>query len=247
MNDLNSRVVRLCYRVETVGEEDYDPKVTAVGTLGSFSYWIQARIATLDPMTTLATEAAAHEVVDPLIAGWNVHALLSLGPGAFQLRHLHTLVSGEGTPAPCDHAARADAAKTDALLIHTQYPAAPHDMIADGDVLALAEEYARLLREPNRLVAAGQAAVALLERRFAERKAAAEALHVDLRVLHKLAEITSPWGRRTGAEKITTWKSTRRVTKAEREWIVDVTRALTRRLAQHAAGVRPAERMSRLP
>ncbi len=247
MNDLNARVVRLCYRVETAEEEDYDPKVTAVGTLGSFSYWIEARIATLNPTATLSSEAEAHALVDPLIAGWNVHALLSLGPGAFQLRHLHTVVSGNETLAPCAHVASQDIAAADARLIHTQYPAAPRDMIADGDVLSLAEEYARLLREPNRLVAAGRAAVALLERRFTDRRTAADALNADLRVLNKLAEITSPWGRRSGAEKITTWKSARRITKSEREWIVDVMRALTRRLAQQAAGVRPAETMSRLP
>lgn len=247
MNEPNARVVRLCYQVATAGEEDYDPQVTAVGTLGTFSYWIQARIATLSPTTTLATEAAARALVDPLIGGWNVHALLSLGPGAFQLRHLHTIVSGEGKPEPCAHVAHADSTAADAVLIHTQYPAAPHDMIADGDVLSLSEEYARVLREPNQLIPAGRAAIALLERRFVDRKTAAEALNADLRVLHKLGEITSTWGRRSGAEKITTWKSTRRVTKAEREWIVDVMRALTRRLAQHAAGVRPAETMSRLP
>lgn len=247
MNDSNARVVRLCYQVETAGEEDFDPKVIAVGTLGSFSYWIEARIATLNPTTPLASEVEAHALLDPLIGGWNVHALLSLGPGAFQLRHLHTIVSVNAKPPPCAHVAAADAAKAEALLVHTQYPAAPYDMIADGDVLSLAEEYAQLLREPNRLVAAGRAAVALLDRRFTNRRTAAEALNADLRVLHKLAEITSPWGRRSGAEKITTWKSTRRVTKAEREWIVDVMRALTRRLAQQAAGVRPAETMSRLP
>jgi hypothetical protein len=247
MNDPNARVVRLCYQVETAIEEDYDQKVTAAGTLGPFSYWIESRIATLTPTTTLPSEAAAHALVVPLIGGWNVHALLSLGPGAFQLQHLHTVVSGHEKPAPCAHVMHAEVAKADALLIHSQYPAAPHDMIADGDVLSLAEEYARLLREPNRLVAAGRAAVALLERRFVDRRTAADALNADLRVLHKLAEITSPWGRRSGAEKITTWKSTRRVTKAEREWIVDVMRELTRRLAQQAAGVRPAEMMSRLP
>lgn len=247
MNAPKVRVVRLCYKVETAGGEDYDPKVTAVGTLGPFSYWIATRIATLSPTTTLVTEAEAHALVDPLIAGWNVHALLALGPGAFQLRHLHTVVSGEAQHEPCAHVVAVDSAAVDALLIHTNYPAAPHDMVADGDVLSLAEEYALLLREPTRLIAAGRAAVALLERRFADRKAAAEALNTDLRVLHKLAEITSTWGRRSGAEKITTWKSTRRVTKAEREWIVDVMRALTRRLAQQAAGVRPAETMSRLP
>lgn len=247
MNTLDTRVVRLCYRVETAAGEDYDPKVTAVGTLGCFSYWVQDRIATLVPATTLAAAADAHALIDPLIAGWNVHALLSLGPGAFQLRHLHTVVTTQGTAEPCSHAARTDGAAEDALLIHTRYPAAPGDMVADSDVLALAEEYARLLREPRRLVPAGRAAVQLLERRFVDRRAAAEALNSDLRVLNKLAEITSTWGRRTGAEKITTWKSTRRVTKAEREWIVDVLRALTRRLAQQAAGVRPAETMSRLP
>jgi hypothetical protein len=247
MNAPNARVVRLCYQVETAREEDYDPKVTAVGTLGSFSYLIAARIATLNPTTSLRTEEAAHSLVDPLIAGWNVHALLSLGPGAFHLRHLHTVISGEAQPEPCTHAPPADIAAGDALFIHTQYPAAPHDMIADGDVLSLSDEYARLLRDPTRLIAAGRAAVALLERRFTDRKAAAEALNTDLRVLHKLAEITSTWGRRSGAEKITTWKSTRRVTKAERQWIVDVMRALTRRLAQQAAGVRPPETMSRLP
>jgi hypothetical protein len=247
MNDSSTGVVRLCYRVETAAGEDYDPSVMAVGTLGCFSYRIQDRIATLVPVPTLAAAADAHALLDPLVAGWNVHALLSLGPGAFQLRHLHTVVAPKGTAEPCSHAARTDGATAGALLIHTHYPAAPADMLADNDVLALAEEYARLLREPRRLVLAGRAAVQLLERRFVDRRAAADALNSDLRVLNKLAEITSTWGRRTGAEKITTWKSTRRVTKAEREWIVDVLRALTRRLAQQAAGVRPAETMSRLP
>ncbi len=247
MNELNTRVVRLCYRVESADGEDFDPKVTSVGTLGSFSYWIKARIATLTPTRDLATEAAAHALLDPLIAGWNVHALLSLGPGAFQLTHIHTVVAGREPAEPCAHMADADCTASAAQLIHTSYPAAPHDMIADGDVLFLAEEYARLLREPRRLIPAGRAAIGLLERRFVDRKTAADALNANLDVLHKLAEITSPWGRRSGAEKITTWKSTRRVTKAEREWIADVLRALTRRLAQQAAGIKPAETMSRLP
>ena len=247
MNEPNTRVVRLCYRVETAAGEDYDPDIMSVGTLGCFSYRIQDRIATLVPATRLASATDARALLDPLIAGWNVHALLSLGPGAFQLRHLHTVVAAEGSPEPCSHAARADGVTGDALLIHTRYPAAPGDMVADSDVLALADEYARLLREPRRLVPAGRAAVRLLEQRFVDRRAAADALNADVRVLNRLAEITSTWGRRAGAEKITTWKSTRRVTKAEREWIVDLLRALTRRLAQQAAGVRPAETMSRLP
>ena len=245
MNDLNAHVVRLCFRVETAGGEDYDPQLTAVGTLGSFSYCIRDRIATLSPTTTLATAAAAHALVDPLIAGWNVHALLALGPGAFHLRHIHTVVAGRDAQGPCAHVADGDAAA--AQLIHTDYPAAPDNFIADDDVLALSEEYARLLREPGRLIPAGRAAIALLERRFVDRRTAADALNTDLRVLHKLAEITSTWGRRSSADKITAWKTPRRVTKAEREWMVDVLRALTRRLGQQAAGVRPAETMSSLP
>jgi hypothetical protein len=245
MNDPTARVVRLCYRVETAGGEDYHPEVTATGTLGAFSYRVRARIATLTPTTALSTEVEAHSLVDPLIAGWNVHALLSLGPGAFQLRHIHTVVAVRETPGACAHVVDGDAVT--AQLIHTDYPAAPDDMVADGDVLTLSEEYARLLRDPRRLIPAGRAAIALLERRFVDRRTAADALNTDLRVLHKLAEITSAWGRRSSAEKITTWKTTRRVTKAEREWMVDVLRALTRRLGQQAAGVRPAEAMSRLP
>ncbi len=120
-------------------------------------------------------------------------------------------------------------------------------MLADSDVVALAEEYSRLLREPGRLVLAGRTAIELLDRRFPDRRIAAEALCADMRVLNRLAEITSTWGRRPGAEKITTWKGSRRISKAERQWVINVLRALTRRLAQHVADVKPPALLDQLP
>jgi hypothetical protein len=247
MNDRPTSIVRLCYRVETGSGEDYHPEATAAGTLGPFAYRLHRRIASFTPMSYVPDEARARTLLDPLVAAWNVDALLTLGPGAFQLQYIHTVVDDNGNAPACNHVVHSGKAAAPAQLIHTEYPAAPAGMLADDDVLALAEEYSRLLRSPGRLVLAGRAAIDLLERRFSDRKTAADALLADIRVLNRMAEITSSWGRRPSVEKITAWKSPRHISKAERQWMVDVLRALTRRLAQHVAGESPDAMLSRLP
>ena len=240
------RVARVCYRVDTVGGEDYDREVTAQGFLGPFSYSLRARIATLVPTPVLADEAAARALLDPLIAAWNLDALLSLGPGAFQLNYIHTVLTDTAATG-CAHEPEHELPPQLAHLIHSEYPAAPVALGVDADVLLLAEEYSQLLRDPRRLVTSGRAFISLLDRRFIDRQTAARALCVDLRVLQRLAEITSSWGRRNRTDKITTWKATRHISKSERQWIVDLLRALTRRLAQHVAGANPVTLLTRLP
>ncbi len=96
MQEQGATIARVCYRVDTAGGEDYDPEVIATGTLGPFAYHIRARIVTLTPSAALKNDGTTHDLLNSLIAAWNVDALLTLGPGAFQLQHIHTVDRGPG-------------------------------------------------------------------------------------------------------------------------------------------------------
>ena len=223
------------------------------GTLGPFTCALRSGSLEARPQEHYRDEQAARAVLDPLLASWEVRALLesdirirfdfqravlvkSASSGIPGMTRMAGSISGglsvSGSPTRC----------------HLAYPD-PGD-VRQLKATALVKDllpWVRQLRsrQPPMLVP-GYLLLTRLEWEYGKRAHAAKTLNVSRKILHKFGELTAvndPLERRKIAG------DPRSLTEREKEWLIQAAALLTTRVAEFEAGATTTSllNMSNLP
>lgn len=209
----------------------------AQGKFRKFSYVLSNGRATFTPDAEVHCDEEIESEFEQMVSAWNISALLTLGPDAFEL--IPEIAGRQSPPA---------AKVTDPVIVHDAYPE-PDDIAVNSCVLQLAALYADQLREPQNTVQYGRACLIALEQWYTDREHVAAVLNVDVKVLNRLSAITRKWGRDSVEQpRFSTWRrASRWLSGKECAWLERVMRELTYRAARHAAGHIDPQTFSQLP
>ncbi len=246
-------VESLVYKAAHSDAHVYPDDLRCEGTLGGFTYELAQDRVTFRPTSPFHTEADARAVLDPLVEGWNLDALLRHGPDAFALHFERAVLvqeppKGSGLFVQLQGVASvAFVGRAVALLKHSKYPEPPSDMEGNELTAALADRYRTVFQNRDTILLHGYAFLSRLEYEYGSRSDVAAALNVDDDVIGTIGRLTSERGTAFTARKFKRGKTPVPLTATENDWLLQTLGELLRRVAQEAAGPVPAENLTRLP
>lgn len=197
----------------------------------TFNVRLESGILILKPKMHMATEQEARAAADVFVRDWEIETGLEYGRPDFEFSYQGATVI-DRTPPP-GHVMVANSGTlhlsgelAELKVTRGRYPEPSQAFTATAEVRALWERYCAYLNGREPLLAMGYFCLTLLER--GDRKGAAQRFRIDLRVLNRLAELTSTRGDHLSARKMT--RKTVPMSSEEAQWVESTIKAIIRHL-----------------
>lgn len=240
MSDEYPRVVRLVYVVAHSERWGYNADASLEGSLGDFDYRIANGRATFTPRSRFAAEDVAREALEPLLAAWELSALLQRGAGAlsfiFESCQVQARAPQLGVVDLTGTAVLTLTTHLAAVTIMGEYPKPSPAVAVDVLVEFLRTRFERLLADDLYTfhgVAMQTAVITHLGngegKGPAARAAAALAIHPD--VLTQLSDTLADRGSVEEVRKVAKGYTGQPLTDAEKRWLHAILRQLLERAA----------------
>ena len=236
MND--PHVVSLLYEIEHTASVDYSKAEAFEHCEDAFDVQVEDGRARFTMKTHFATESDARGFVEDYIRSWELHALLTGGPGTFKLRFDRANIEDRSPTTGVVSLAAGPIrlaitlGKPQVTVSPPSYPSPPATHLGyNDDVESMLRRYVAYREDPRRLTEMSNFCLSVLVDDAGNRRAASQRYGIAKRVLDRVGVLCDSKG---GDDARKAKGRDYPLTQHEKQFLEEVVRAMIRRAAEFA-------------